>query len=111
MNTAHDALPDQQAWTANLSQCASQLAALNKMLDPFGIGGSFARVSEGWTSRPGELLAGLSQLAQQLQSVQLNVWQTAVGLPALAPVVAAKDDERFADAAWNEVPALAMLKQ
>ena len=111
MNTAHDPLPDQQAWMAHLGQYASQLAALNKMLDPFGIGGSFARVSEGWGSRPGELLAGLSQLAQQLQSVQLNVWQTAAGLPAPAPVAAAKDDERFTDPAWTEVPAFALLKQ
>jgi len=102
---------DQAAWNTNLGRCAGELANLNRALDPFGIGASFAQVARGWLTRPDELSTALSRLALGLQNVQLSVWQSALGLPPAAPVEAARDDARFADPAWSRVPALALLKQ
>ncbi|MDH5535259.1 MAG: alpha/beta fold hydrolase [Betaproteobacteria bacterium] len=110
---AHEPDPktDQEEWTGNLGRCAGELARLNQALDPFGIGASFARVTQGWLGQPDDLSAALSRLALGLHNVQLSVWQSAVGLPPTAPVEAARDDARFADPAWSQVPALALLKQ
>lgn len=111
MDPKPDPTTEQEAWTANLGRCAGEFASLNQALDPFGIGASFAQIAQGWLTHPDELSASLSRLALGLQNVQLSVWQSALGLPPVAPIEAARDDARFADPAWSQVPAFSLLKQ
>jgi polyhydroxyalkanoate synthase subunit PhaC len=101
----------QSEWQTRFTQWTEQLAKLNRATDPFGIGASFKRVGEGWLAHPAEFANGLARLAGDLQAVQLNAWQTAVGLKPPPHVVAEPGDERFADPEWSELPAFSLLKQ
>ncbi len=87
------------------------LATVNQAVDPFGIGASFARITEGWLAHPREFTNALAQLARDLQSMQLNAWQVVNGLRPAPAIAAAPDDARFADPAWSEAPAFSLLKQ
>ncbi|MBI4204421.1 MAG: alpha/beta hydrolase, partial [Betaproteobacteria bacterium] len=105
-----DPLPS-SGWQRYLAQSAGHAARLNRALDPFGIGASFTRVTEGWLAHPAALAEVLAGLVRELQAMQLNAWQAAVGLQPPPYVRAGADDERFADPAWSEQPAFSLLKQ
>ena len=104
-------LPDAAALSASLDQWRGQLAKLDQAVDPFGIGASFEKVTEGWATHPAELASELAKLGREMQEMQLHAWQTASGLAPPAPVKAAPDDTRFADPLWSELPAFSLLKQ
>ena len=79
-------------------------------MDPFGIGASFSDVAQGWIANPTKLASSLADLARDIQAMQLSAWQAAAGLQPTPVVRSAPDDARFADAAWTEQPAFALLK-
>ena len=95
---------------AATAQWADQLAAVNQAVDPFGIGASFADVTQAWLAHPIQLASSLADLARNVQAMQLSAWQAAAGLTPTSVVKTAPDDVRFADAAWTELPAFALLK-
>ena len=104
-------LPDATALTASLDQWTAQVHKLNQSVDPFGIGASFDKVTEGWLTHPAELATELAKLARELQQLQLHAWQTACGLAPPHAVKAVPDDTRFADPLWTELPAFSLLQQ
>ena len=95
---------------AGTAQWADQLTAVNQAVDPFGIGASFADVTQAWLAHPIQLASSLADLGRNVQSMQLSAWQAAAGLTPTPVVKTAPDDVRFADAAWTELPAFALLK-
>lgn len=95
---------------AATAQWADQLAAVNQAVDPFGIGASFADVTQAWLAHPIQLASSLADLARNVQAMQLSAWQAAAGLTPTSVVKTAPNDVRFADAAWTELPAFALLK-
>jgi len=95
---------------AGTAQWADQLTAVNQAVDPFGIGASFADVTQAWLAHPIQLASSLADLARDVQAMQLSAWQAAAGLTPTPVVKTAPDDVRFADAAWTELPAFALLK-
>lgn len=98
-------------WQAGFTQWARQLAQISHAVDPFGANASLANVAAGWFTHPAELATALVHLARDLQEMQLNAWQTASGLQPSPSVVAAPDDQRFADPVWSELPGFSLLKQ
>lgn len=94
-----------------MAQWVEKMDQLRQTLDPFGIAASFRQVTEGWLANPDKLAEQLAQLTRDMQALQLNAWQAAVGLKPEPLVRARPDDERFADPAWADVPAFAALKQ
>src|SRR5512134_834886 len=84
---------------------------LLKILDPFGIGKSFADVQSAWVQHPAELAEALLRLASDLNTLQLDAWNLANGQRGQETVHAAPGDERFSDPVWNENPAFSLLKQ
>lgn len=96
---------------AQISKWNAQMAMLNRALDPYGIARSFQKVAQGWLSRPEELVAALGGFAADLQTAQLNAWLLASGAKPRRGVTTAKDDARFADPAWDQIPAFSLLKQ
>ncbi|MDP2241414.1 MAG: class I poly(R)-hydroxyalkanoic acid synthase [Burkholderiales bacterium] len=103
--------PSAAGWQAGFEQWADQLARLNRSVDPFGIGASMTKVSQGWLTHPTELAVALADFTRELQKMQLDEWQAAAGLQKRPHSAAAADDERFTDPAWSEVPALSIIKQ
>ncbi len=90
---------------------SERLEQLNQAVDPFGIGASFRKISEGWLAHPDRLVTELGKLTRGLQELQLNAWHGAMGLKP-EPVVKPKpDDERFSDPVWADDPAFSLLKQ
>lgn len=87
------------------------MARLNRSADPFRIGASMTSVAQGWLTHPADLATAFGDLLSGLQKMQINNWQVMAGLRPRAHIVAAADDERFADPAWSEFPPLLMLKQ
>lgn len=98
------------AGAPDLAQWGEQLAALNQAVDPYGIGASFTAVTKAWFAHPAQLATSLADLVRDFQAVQLGAWQAAAGLPPSPVVKTAPDDARFADPAWSEIPAFALLK-
>jgi polyhydroxyalkanoate synthase len=104
-------LPASDAVERSAAQWSDQIEQINHAMDPFGIGASFRKVSEGWLANPEQLAATLSQLTRDVQSLQLNAWQTATGLKPDPVQVPKPDDERFTDPVWNESAPFSLLKQ
>jgi len=96
---------------AVLVEWADRLAKVNQAVDPFGIGASLAKISEGWVTHPAAFASALAALARDLQAMQLNAWQTATGMQPPPAIAAVSDDARFADPIWSEAPAFSLLKQ
>ena len=65
-------LPASDAVERSAAQWSDQIEQINHAMDPFGIGASFRKVSEGWLANPEQLAATLSQLTRDVQSLQLN---------------------------------------
>jgi poly[(R)-3-hydroxyalkanoate] polymerase subunit PhaC len=84
---------------------------LLKMLDPFGIGKSFADVQSAWLQHPEALCEAFTRLNLELNALQLQAWQLANGQRLEERVKAAEGDARFSDPVWSENPAFSMLKQ
>lgn len=95
---------------AEPAQWAEQIAALGQAVDPFGIGSAFSDVAQGWLANPTRLASSLADFTRDVQAMQLSAWQAALGLQTTPVVKSAPDDARFADAAWTEQPAFALLK-
>jgi polyhydroxyalkanoate synthase len=110
MNKPTPALPS-SAWKAGFEHWADQVTRINRSVDPFGIGSSMTRVAQGWLAHPAELATTLAVLTSELQKMQINGWQVKAGQQPRPHIAASADDERFADPAWDELPALAVLKQ
>ncbi|HET9663964.1 MAG TPA: class I poly(R)-hydroxyalkanoic acid synthase, partial [Burkholderiales bacterium] len=79
--------------------------------DPFGVAASFARVGQAWLEHPARLTDALAKLTGDLNALQLNAWQCALGLQSRPCVSIARDDERFNDPLWSELPFFSALKQ
>lgn len=104
LDTNHD-------WQGQYEQWVKHFAKLARAADPFGVSASFGRVAAGWLTHPVELAGTLAELARDMQQLQLSAFHAALGLQTKAPIEAGRDDERFTDPAWSEVPTLALLKQ
>lgn len=104
-------IPSAELQSGAIQHWLAQLEQLNRTVDPLGIGGSFRKVAEGWAANPDRLASTLSELARDLQSLQLNAWQAASGLGPKPMVVPKADDERFADPVWTESLPFSLLKQ
>jgi len=103
--------PEAGAIQASAAQWSEQLEQINRTVDPFGIGASFKKIGEGWMANPEALASTLSQLTRDVQTLQLNAWQTATGLKPDPVIVPKPDDERFSDPVWNESAPFSLLKQ
>ena len=96
--------------SAGPAHWADQITALGRAVDPFGIGAAFSDVAQGWLANPNRLASSLADFTRDVQAMQLSAWQAALGLQPTPVVRSAPDDARFADAAWTEQPAFALLK-
>jgi polyhydroxyalkanoate synthase len=97
---------------ASRVEAAAKLAPdLSRAADPFGVASASARVAQGWLQNPAALARALAELARDMQGLQLNAWQCAVGLQTRPCISMASDDERFTDAVWSESPLFSTLKQ
>ena len=104
-------LPESDAIQRSAAQWSEQFEKIHHSMDPFGIGTSFRKAAEGWLANPEQLAAALSKLTRDVQSLQLNAWQTATGLKPDPVLVPKPDDERFVDPVWNESAPFSLLKQ
>lgn len=103
--------PETDAIDRSAALWGEQLAKIHQTMDPFGIRASFRKVGEGWLANPEQLATALSQLTRDVQSLQLNAWQTATGLNPDPVQIPKPDDERFSDPVWNESAPFSLLKQ
>jgi polyhydroxyalkanoate synthase len=103
--------PPSDAIERSAALWSEQLGKLHQALDPFGIAASFRKAGEGWLANPEQLASALSQLTRDVQSLQLNAWQTATGLKPDPVQIPKPDDERFSDPVWNESAPFSLLKQ
>jgi len=103
--------PAPDAIQRSAAQWSEQFEKIHQAMDPFGIGASFRKAAEGWLANPEQLAAALSKLTRDVQSLQLNAWQTATGLKPDPVLIPKPDDERFTDPVWNESAPLSLLKQ
>ena len=104
-------LPASDAIQRSAAQWSEQFEKIHHSMDPFGIGASFRKAAEGWLANPEQLASALSKLTRDVQSLQLNAWQTATGLKPDPVLVPKPDDERFVDPVWNESAPFSLLKQ
>ena len=104
-------VPPSDAIERSAALWSEQLEKLHQALDPFGIAASFRKAGEGWLANPEQLASALSQLTRDVQSLQLNAWQTATGLKPDPVQIPKPDDERFSDPVWNESAPFSLLKQ
>ena len=84
---------------------------VTRAADPFGVAASFARVGQAWLEHPAKLTDALAKLTGDLNTLQFNAWQCALGLQSRPCISIARDDERFADPLWSELPFFSALKQ
>ena len=106
-----EGLPASDAIQRSAEQWSEQLEKIQHAMDPFGIGASFRKAAEGWLANPDQLAAALAKLTRDVQSLQLNAWQTATGLKPDPVLIPKPDDERFTDPVWNESTPFSLLKQ
>ena len=106
-----DSLPAEDAIQRSAAQWSEQFEKIHHAMDPFGIGASFRKAAEGWLANPEQLAGALSKLTRDLQSLQLNAWQTATGLKPDPVLLPKPDDERFIDPVWSESAPFSLLKQ
>lgn len=106
-----DSLPAPDAIQRSAAQWSEQFGKIHHAMDPFGIGASFRKVAEGWLANPEQLATALSTLTRDVQTLQLNAWQTATGLKPDPVLLPKPDDERFIDPVWSESPPFSLLKQ
>jgi len=111
MTKRKDSLPASDAIQRSATQWHEQFEKIHHAMDPFGIGASFRKAAEGWLANPDQLASALSKLTRDVQSLQLNAWQTATGLKPDPVLVPKPDDERFADPVWSESAPFSLLKQ
>jgi len=111
MTKRKESLPAYDAIQRSATQWREQFEKIHHAMDPFGIGASFRKAAEGWLANPDQLASELSKLTRDVQSLQLNAWQTATGLKPDPVLVPKPDDERFADPVWSESAPFSLLKQ
>ncbi len=104
-------LPASDAIQRSAAQWSEQFEKIHHAMDPFGIAASFRKAAEGWLANPEQLATALSKLTRDVQSLQLNAWQTATGLKPDPVLIPKPDDERFVDPVWNESAPFSLLKQ
>lgn len=99
------------AWTSDAEQFKAYLGKLGKIADPYGILGLFAEVQKAWAEHPQEMTEAMNKLASDLTAVQWQGLHRVLGMDDEDPIPPNQQDERFAHPAWQEVPALDMLKE
>ncbi|MFZ5556315.1 MAG: PHA/PHB synthase family protein [Pseudomonadota bacterium] len=85
---------------------------LKRVLDPFGIADALGEVQRAWLEHPQELTGELMRYGREFFELNLRLANPALLTGRGVPLSeASREDERFAEPEWSQLPAFAALKE